>query len=69
MDMRIPAPINDTNKTYLPGSPERAELKTRLAQMASERLEMPLVIGGCEVRTGQTRQTVMPHDHGHVLGE
>jgi 1-pyrroline-5-carboxylate dehydrogenase len=37
--------------------------------MASERVEMPLVIGGCDVRTGQTRQTVMPHDHRHVLGE
>src|SRR5512138_1536577 len=69
MAMRIPVPVNDTNKTYLPGSPERAELKSRLAQMASERVEMPLVIGGCDVRTGQTRQTVMPHNHVHVLGE
>jgi 1-pyrroline-5-carboxylate dehydrogenase len=65
----VPAPVNDPNKTYLPASPERAELKARLAQMASERVEMPLVIGGCDVRTGQTRQTVMPHDHRHVLGE
>src|SRR5262245_51498831 len=64
---RIPPPQNDVNKSYLPGSPERAELKARLAQMAGERIDIPLVIGGCEIRTKHTEQTVMPHDHGHVL--
>jgi 1-pyrroline-5-carboxylate dehydrogenase len=66
---RIPAPVNDPNRSYLPGSPERAELKARLAQMASERVDMPIVIGGQEIRTGSLRQTVMPHEHGHVLGD
>jgi len=66
---RVPTPINDQNKTYLPGSPERAELKATLARMASERVDIPLVIGGCEIRTGRTNQVVMPHNHRHVLGE
>ena len=65
---RIPAPVNDQNKSYLPGSPERAELKATLARMSSERVDIPLVIGGCEIRTGRTNQVVMPHNHRHVLG-
>jgi 1-pyrroline-5-carboxylate dehydrogenase len=66
---RVPFPSNDVNKTYLPGSPERAELKARLEQMAAERIEIPLVIGGKEIRTGRIEQSVMPHDHKHVLAE
>ena len=66
---RVPQPTNDVNKSYLPGSPERAELKARLAQMAAERIEIPLVIGGKQVRTGRVEQAVMPHDHQHVLAD
>ena len=66
---RIPQPTNDINRGYLPGSPERNELKARLAQMSSERVDIPIVIGGCEVRTSRVEQSVMPHDHRHVLGE
>jgi 1-pyrroline-5-carboxylate dehydrogenase len=66
---KVPPPVNDPNKTYLPSSPERTELKARLSTMSSERADIPLVIGGCEVRTGRTNKTVMPHDHRHVLGE
>ncbi|HEY7190961.1 MAG TPA: L-glutamate gamma-semialdehyde dehydrogenase [Vicinamibacterales bacterium] len=69
MAARIPTPTNDQNKSYLPGSPERAELKATLARMASERVDIPLVIGGCEIRTGRTSHVVMPHNHRHVLGE
>ena len=69
MSARIPAPENDVNKSYLPGSPERAELKARLAQMAGERIEIPLVIGGCDIRTSRNEQTVMPHDHRHALAD
>jgi len=61
--------VNEPNLTYLPGSTERAELKTRLASMASERADIPLIIGGCEIRTGQVAQAVMPHDHRHVLAD
>jgi 1-pyrroline-5-carboxylate dehydrogenase len=65
----VPAPQNDPNRAYLPGSPERAALKARLKQMAGERADIPLIIGGAEVRTGNVRQVVMPHDHAHVLGD
>src|SRR5688500_15163832 len=66
---RVPPPENEPNLTYAPGSPERAEVKARLAEMASERIEIPVVIGGCEIRTGKTGQSVMPHKHSHVLAD
>jgi len=66
---RVPLPVNDQNKTYLPQSPERAELKTRLSQMAAERVDVPLVIGGREIRTSHGDQSVMPHNHRHVLAD
>ncbi|MEE2711349.1 MAG: L-glutamate gamma-semialdehyde dehydrogenase [Planctomycetota bacterium] len=64
----VPVPKNEPIKAYAPGSAERASLKATLDAMASETVEMPMVIGGEEVRTGNTAQSVMPHDHGHVLG-
>jgi 1-pyrroline-5-carboxylate dehydrogenase len=66
---RVPEPVNDANRSYAPGTPERAELKARLKTMADERIEIPLVIGGRDVRTGRTEKSVMPHDHRHVLAE
>ena len=66
---RVPEPVNDFNRTYLPGSPERAELKARLKSMAAERVDIPIIIGGKEIRTGRTQPVVMPHNHTHVLGE
>ena len=66
---RVPQPINEPNKSYAPGSPERAELKARLKSMAGEKVDIPLIIGGREIRTGHTHKAVMPHSHGHVLAE
>ena len=66
---RIPPPVNEPNRTYAPGTPERASLKARLKAMAGERVVMPLIIGGKEIKTGSCGQSVMPHDHQHVLGE
>jgi 1-pyrroline-5-carboxylate dehydrogenase len=66
---RVPQPVNEPNKTYAPGSPERAELKARLKSMAAEKIDIPLIIGGREIRTSHTHKTVMPHSHGHVLAE
>ena len=62
-------PVNEPNLAYLPGSPERAGLKARLSSMAAERIEIPLIIGGREIRTGHLAQAVMPHDHRHVLAD
>ncbi|MCC7032346.1 MAG: L-glutamate gamma-semialdehyde dehydrogenase [Acidobacteria bacterium] len=64
---RVPPPQNDPNLSYRPGSPERAELKARLTAMAGERIDIPVIIGGKEIRTGDTGTVVMPHRHGHVL--
>jgi 1-pyrroline-5-carboxylate dehydrogenase len=66
---RVPTPVNEPIKSYAPGSPERAELKARLESMANERLEIPLIIAGREIRTDRTAQAVMPHDHRHVLAD
>ena len=68
-DIQVPIPINEPILEYLPGSPEKKELKERLQQMASEEIEMPLIIGGKEVHTGETTDAVMPHRHAHVLGQ
>src|SRR3954463_4195668 len=66
---RAPAPVNEPIRSYAPGSPERASLKARLKAMAAEKIDMPLIIGGKEIRTGSTAASVMPHDHQHVLGD
>jgi len=67
--VKIPVPINEPLFSYAPGSPEKAALKAELARMKNERIEIPLVIGGKEVRTGKTLPVVQPHDHGHVLAD
>src|SRR5512141_262301 len=64
---RPPSPENEPVLSYAPGSPERQELRVRLEQMKSERIDAPLVIGGEEVRPRETFDSVMPHDKSHVL--
>ena len=64
----VPPPVNEPVRSYAPGSAERASLKARLDAMASEQIDIPIVIGGKEIRTGDTATSVMPHDHGHVVG-
>ena len=64
----VPKPVNEPVQSYAPGTPARAELKARLKAMSAERTDIPLFIGGREVRTGDTDEVVMPHRHGHVLG-
>jgi 1-pyrroline-5-carboxylate dehydrogenase len=65
----VPPPVNEPVKAYGPASPEKVELKARLKSMAAERMEIPVIIGGKEVRTGDLARAVMPHDHGHVLAD
>jgi 1-pyrroline-5-carboxylate dehydrogenase len=65
----VPPPVNEPNLGYLPGSAERAALKARLKEIAGERIDIPVIIGGREIRTGRTHQAVMPHDHRHVLAD
>jgi len=65
--VRVPDPVNEPVREYGPGSHEKKSLKLRLAEMLATEIEIPLIIGGREVRTGTTSQAVCPHDHGHVL--
>src|SRR5256712_6687287 len=64
---KIPVPFNEPVLSHAPGTPERAELKRALKDLSARPIEIPLVIGGKEVRTGKTTDAVMPHCHRHVL--
>src|SRR6266516_6471432 len=64
---KIPEPYNEPVRSYAPGSPEREELRVRLTEMESRQIEIPLVIGGEEVRTGNTFEAVEPHNRSQVL--
>jgi 1-pyrroline-5-carboxylate dehydrogenase len=66
---RVPDPYNEPVLGYEPGSPERDELRRRLNELSSQRLEIPLVIGGEDVETGYTFEAVMPHKRAHVLAD
>jgi len=65
---KVPVPINEPVKTYIPGSPERDQLKKKLTELKSQHIEVPLIIGGEEVKTGNTEEMVIPHNKKHVLG-
>jgi 1-pyrroline-5-carboxylate dehydrogenase len=64
---RVPEPYNEPVRSYAPGTPEREELRVRLTEMEKEQLDIPLIIGGEEIRTGSTFDAVEPHNRGHVL--
>jgi 1-pyrroline-5-carboxylate dehydrogenase len=66
-EFQVPMPDNEPVLSYAPGTPERASIKATLAEMSSREIEIPLIIGGEEVRTGRMKKAVMPHRHGHVL--
>jgi 1-pyrroline-5-carboxylate dehydrogenase len=66
---RPPTPVNEPVRSYAPGSPERAELQAKLDELASQRIHIPLVIGGERVETGTTFEAVMPHRRSHVLAD
>ncbi len=65
---RVPKPNNEPVLAYRPGSPERAALKAKLAEMSAQEIEVPIIIGGKEIRTGNLAEMRAPHDHNLKLG-
>ena len=60
-------PKNEPVYSYAPGTPERKLLQEELDRQYNQVIEIPLIIGGKEVRTGDMGKVVMPTEHGHVL--
>lgn len=67
--VRVPKAVNEPILDYKPGSQEKEELLAILNKMKSEVLEIPVIIGGKEIFTGETSTNVMPHNHKHVLAK
>jgi 1-pyrroline-5-carboxylate dehydrogenase len=63
----LPLPVNEPILSYAPGSPERAKLKSALAAMGSEKVDVPHVVAGKESREGATYEVRAPHDHELLL--
>lgn len=65
---KLPDITNEPIKSYAPGSPERVALKAKLKEIKKTVADIPMIIGGKEVRTGKPVDIRAPHDHQHVLG-
>ena len=65
--INFPVPANEPVKAYLEGSPERIALDAELERQYNTVLDIPIIIGGKEIRTGNTGKVVCPHNHKHVL--
>ena len=63
----FPVPANEPVKSYLAGSPERIALEAELERQSNIVVDIPIIIGGKEIRTGNTGTVTCPHDHKHVL--
>ena len=66
---QVPEPVNEPVLNYAPGSPERDEVKAELSRMLGEQVEVPMIIGGEEVQSGNLADMTCPHDHRHILGK
>ncbi len=65
---KVPVPVNEPVKNYVPGSPERKELQAMLKELRKTVLDIPMYIGSKEVRSGNKIRLAPPHDHKHTLG-
>jgi 1-pyrroline-5-carboxylate dehydrogenase len=64
----IPNPVNEPVKNYAPKSMEREELKKMLKTLKSSTVDIPMHIGGKEVRTKTLKEIRPPHETKHLLG-
>lgn len=65
---KIEKPKNEPALSYAPGTKEREELKARLVELRTQEIEIPLIIGGKEVRTGKLGMCIIPHNKEVVIG-
>jgi 1-pyrroline-5-carboxylate dehydrogenase len=65
--VEVGQPKNETTLEYAPGSAERSRIAAALHELRQKEIDIPLIIGGREVRTGRTAACTIPHDHGHRL--
>ena len=68
-DFYYPMPVNEPVLSYAPGSAEKKRLKEVLAELKKQKIDVPMYIGGEEVRTGKTVDIRPPHERKHVLGQ
>ncbi|HOI41908.1 MAG TPA: L-glutamate gamma-semialdehyde dehydrogenase [Elusimicrobiales bacterium] len=66
--LKVPAPVNEPILDYAPGTPERKELKAKIAELRGQVIDIPLIIGGKEIRTGRTVDITIPHENKKVIG-
>ena len=64
---QITRAVNEPILSFAAGSPERASLQAKYDEMATQTIEIPLIIDGKEIKTGDMGNCVMPHNHQHVL--
>lgn len=65
---KVPTAVNEPIKSYAAGSAERKELQAMLKELRSKELDIPMYIGGKEVRSENKSRLAPPHDHKHTLG-
>ena len=65
--VKVPLPVNEPIYSYAPGSNERTKLLSKIKELKSQKLEIPLIIGGKEIRTDKKANCIIPHNHKHVL--
>jgi 1-pyrroline-5-carboxylate dehydrogenase len=64
----VPLPKNEPVLNYAPGAPERIKLKKAIEELLSKQVEIPMFIGGKDIKTGNLKEIRAPHDHNHILG-
>ena len=65
---KVPVPINEPIKDYAPNSEQKKSLVAKINELSSMKVEIPIIIDGKEIKTGNTGNCVKPYDHAHILG-
>lgn len=66
---KVPKAVNEPVKSYAKGTPEREAVLQAYKEMWNTQIDVPLYIGGKEIRTGNTKNLSAPHDHKHIVGK